>query len=228
MALGSRSARPTADVVLPTRTEAAVTAGDRLTTSVSRSPARANLGRNRHLEGHGSRRHATERSNFTTAAEKITIACGAVIPWLRECAVPEKACAVSDLHLPGHRDVERGAAAVRRRIDLPVDGLRNVGKPAIWRLTVLRLTGLEILATTRLPHHLKGGRTTPGRFADGAVPISREGSLAARPHVAGLDHERGNRRRDTIVPGSTNLEADVRTLPADIYSAPMLKLKPEV
>ena len=40
------------------------------------------------------------------------------------------------------------AATVRRRIDLPIDGLSGAGKPAIRRLTLLRETGDVLLAIT--------------------------------------------------------------------------------
>jgi hypothetical protein len=139
---------------------------------------------------------------------------------INELARPEQGLAANDIHRPGHRDVERGAAAVRHRIDLPVDGLRNVGKPAVRRLTLLRLTRDVLLAKPTNIYQLDVGRTVLGGSADGAVLISREGPLLVGARVTGLDHERGNRRRDFIVPASTNLEAGARTIPVDVYVTP--------
>ena len=63
-------------------------------------------------------------------------------------AIVKQGLAYSHIHLPGHLDVERRAVTVRRRIDLPMDGLSNVGKRAIRRLTLLRVTGDVLLAST--------------------------------------------------------------------------------
>jgi hypothetical protein len=164
----------------------------------------------------------------TTAAEAIAVADGtavSVTTGINEIAPPQQGLAEGHIHLPAHRDVERLAAAVRRRIDLPLDGLRNVRKPAIWRLALLRLTGDEIQTKTRLSADLDVGITVRKTIANRAVLISRKSSLVAL--VAGTEQERDRRRRSLVVPGDTNLEAAARTIPRDVYCTPKTPADPE-
>ncbi len=65
-----------------------------------------------------------------------------------------------------------------------------------------------------------------GVSADRAVLISREGSLFAGPGVAGLDHERGNRRRDFISQVAPAGMPPLGPSPTMSTSPPILKLKP--
>src|SRR5262245_21819877 len=135
MALGSRSARPTADGVLPTRTEAAVTAGDRLTTSVSRSPARGAFaaGGKRHIEGKGGDIKLSVIRWLTTASDGIALPggrSGSAIVGIKELRIPKVGLSPSDICLPGHFYIERLAVTIGTRIDPPIDGLSNIGKQA--------------------------------------------------------------------------------------------------
>jgi hypothetical protein len=145
---------------------------------------------------------------------------------INELARPEQGLAANDIHRPGHRDVERGAAAVRHRIDLPVDGLRNVGKPAVRRLTLLRLTRDVLLAKPTNIYQLDVGRTVLGGSADGAVLISREGPLLVGARVTGLDPSGGTVVETSLFQLAPTWKPAPGPSPSMFTSPPILKLKP--
>jgi hypothetical protein len=136
--------------------------------------------------------------------------------------MPNQDLAESHVHLPDHRYVElRLVTLVRPRIDLPIDGLGNAGKPALRRLALLRVTDDVIVARiTRWLCHLYSILAGLDGTASRAVLISRESSLVSRTYVAGIDDKRGNRNRDVLAPANTALDAGARAVPRDVYSTP--------
>ena len=132
-------------------------------------------------------------------------------PWAR----PKQGLADGHIHLPGDRDIERRGATICRRIDLLIDGLSNVRKPATRGLTFVAVDRRRFPAGKQPPTSInwRVRRTVLGGSADRAVLVSREGPFVApyrRPGSrAGAPSSRPR------FPGSANLDAAARAVPVD-------------